>query len=151
MIRNSQGFTFIEMIITIAILTVVFLLIAPLFFTGINFFGDSNAMVMDQVNLRRLMTDISREVRDAYSVTLNSSTEIVVDNCTYTYNEDTKQITKYFSDTEITTVISNRVEVFEVTQTNTVIEFRVRAEGNNSTIVTKVSVRQRMEPTPEIA
>ena len=151
MLKNNKGVTLLELIITLGIIGAVFILVAPLFFTGLNFFGDSNSMVMDQVNLRKIMTDMSREIRDASSVTVNSSTEIVVDNCTYSYQADVKQITKYFTDTATTVVVSNRVEVFDITESGSLIEFRVRAEGETSTIVTKVNVRQRVEPTPEIA
>ena len=64
--------------------------------------------------------------------------------------EDTRQITKTFADTEETIVVSSRVEVFEIVENDNVIEFTVKALGAGSTIVTKVSVRERILPTPQI-
>ncbi len=97
------------------------------------------------------MTDLSREIRDASDVTLVSSTEIVVGDVTYKYNADTDEITKYFLDTNTTVVVSSRVSYFNITQTGDVIEFEVRAEGEESTIVTKVVRRVMIQPTPYIA
>ena len=150
-LRNNTGLTLVEVLITLAIVALVFSLIAPLFITGIQFFGESNSMVMDQTNLRRIMTDMSREIRDASTVNVVSSTKIEVGDCTYEYVSNDKQITKYFADTGETAIVSSRVEKFEINQTDSIIEFTVKAEGGGSTIVTKVSVRERVMPTPEIA
>lgn len=140
-ISNNKGFTLIEMIVTLVIVVLIFTLITPLFVTGINFFRDSNSMVKDQANLRKTMTDLSREIRDATVVNVISATEIEVGDCTYKYVADDKQITKYRASADSTVVISRGVVFFEVTQNDDIIEFTVRADGAGSTIVTKVSVR----------
>ena len=139
MLKNNKGVTLLELIITIAIVGIVFLLIAPLFFTGINFFGDSNAMVMDQANLRKIMTDISREIRDATEVTVDSETQITVDDCIYTYADG--KITKTFTDTGTEVVVSERIAEFTAAKNGEIVELRVRAEGKGSTIITKVGPR----------
>lgn len=149
-LKNNKGFTLLEVLITFVILVLVFALIGPLFLTGLDFFGKSNNMVMDQANLRRIMTDMSREIRDATTVTVESGSKIIIGNVTYEYLEDTRQITKTFADTEETIVVSSRVEVFEIVENDNVIEFTVKALGAGSTIVTKVSVRERILPTPQI-
>ena len=152
MVNNNKGFTLIEIIVTLAIITLIFAMIIPLFVTGVDFFAKSNGMVMDQVNLRKTITDMSREIRDASSITIVSATEINLGNCVYEYLEDTNQITKYFPDTDSTTVVSERVALFEVIQNDDLIEIRVKAEGPGSTIVTKVSVRENQElQSPPIA
>lgn len=144
MLKNNKGVTLLEIIITLVIIVTIFTLIGPLFFTGINFFADSNSMVMDQANLRKAMTDLSRELRDASEVIIISTTKMEVGDIVYEYSSDTQQITKYFPDTETTVVISERVSQFEVVVTeDNVIEITVRAEGASSTIVTKVTVRER--------
>ena len=149
-LKNNKGFTLLEVLITFVILVLVFALIGPLFLTGLDFFSKSSNMVMDQANLRRIMTDMSREIRDATTVTVESGSKIIIGNVTYEYLEDTRQITKTFADTEETIVVSNRVEVFEIVENDNVIEFTVKALGAGSTIVTKVSVRERILPTPQI-
>jgi len=151
MIRNKKGITLVELIISLGIIALVFALIAPLFFAGVEYSGIVNGFVQDQANLRKIMTDLSREIRDATDVTLVSSTEIIVGNSTYAYNADTNEITKYFADTNTTVVVSSRVEYFNITQTDNLIEFEVRADGEESTIVTKVVTRENIQPTPDIA
>ena len=144
MLKNNKGVTLLEVIITLVIIVTIFTLIGPLFFTGINFFADSNSMVMDQADLRKAMTDLSRELRDASEVTIVSTTKMEIGDIVYEYSADTQEITKYFTDTETTVVISDRVSQFEVVVTeDNVIEITVRAEGASSTIVTKVTVRER--------
>ncbi|MEX1377335.1 MAG: prepilin-type N-terminal cleavage/methylation domain-containing protein [Eubacteriales bacterium] len=149
-LKNNKGFTLLEVLITFVILVLVFALIGPLFITGLDFFGKSNNMVMDQANLRRTMTDMSREIRDATIVNVISSSEIEIGNCIYKYEEDESQITKTYTDSGTVNVVSNRVELFEIIQNDDVIQFTVRAMGAGSTIVTKVSIRQRVMPTPDV-
>ena len=151
MIRNKKGITLVELIVSLGIVALIFALITPLFFAGVEYSTIVNNFVQDQTNLRKIMTDLSREIRDATDVTLVSPTEITVGNCTYAYNEDANEITKYFSDTDTTVVVSSRVEYFNITQTDDLIEFVVRAEGEESTITTKVVTREMIQPTPEIA
>lgn len=151
MIKNKKGITLIELIISLAIIAIIFALITPLFFAGVEYSTLVNGFVQDQTNLRKIMTDLSREIRDASDVTLVSTTEIVVGDVTYKYNADTNEITKYFLDTDTTVVVSSRVEYFNITQTDDIIEFEVRAEGEDSTIVTKVVRRVMIRPTPYIA
>ncbi len=144
MLKNNKGVTLIEIVITLVLISLIFTLLGPLFFTGINFFADSNSMVIDQANLRKAMTDMSRELRDAAEVNIVSETKIDTGSFYYEYLPESQQLTKYFYDTEITVVVCERVSQFDVTiNEDNVIEIRVRADGAGSTIVTKVTVRER--------
>ncbi|MBN2878041.1 MAG: prepilin-type N-terminal cleavage/methylation domain-containing protein [Clostridia bacterium] len=145
--KRNKGFTLIELIITLAIIAIIFTLLGPLFFTGVNFFADSNGRVMDQVNLRKIMTDMSREIRDAGGVKLNEE-GFEVGDWTYMYSEETRELTKSFEDedtgTVTTVVLAQRVALFEIVVTgedDNLVELRVKAEGAGSTIITKVSLR----------
>jgi len=161
--KRNKGFTLLELIITLAIIAIIFTLLGPLFFTGVNFFADSNNRVMDQVNLRKVMTDISREIRDAEKIKLEEDPEdgFKVGVWTYKYSEETNELTKSIidEDTGIETnvvVLAQRVALFEVVviggdgEDNNLVELRVKAEGAGSTIITKVSVRgnQALLPPP---
>lgn len=156
--NNNKGITLVELIITLGLTAVLFTLIAPLLITGVNFFGDSNNRVMDQTSLRRIMTDLSREIRDAQDVEVPEDGDgkvIEVNGLIYTFIEDDGEISKFNPDNNSTVVVSNRVEEFNVTQTDTatgsLIEFTVRAEGQASTIVTKITTRHPALPTAEIS
>lgn len=153
MLKNKKGITLVELIVSLGIVALVFALITPLFLAGVEYSTTVNNFVQDQTNLRKIMTDLSREIRDVEvdDVVLVSSSEITVGNCTYKYIADNKEITKYFADTNTTVVVCNRVEYFNVIQTDDIIEFEVRAEGDESTIVTKVVARETIQPTPDIA
>lgn len=153
MIKNKKGITLIELIISLAIIALVFALITPLFLTGVEYSTIVTGFVQDQTNLRKIMTDISREIRDAEAdqVVLVSASEIIVGNSTYKYNAETKEISKFFVDTNTSVIVCSRVEFFLVSKTDDVIQIEVRAEGDESTIVTKVMAREMIQPTPDIA
>lgn len=150
-INRNKGFTLIEVMIVLAILVIIFAMVGPLFVTGINYFRDSNNRVITQGNARRIMTDLSREVRDADpdDVVLNSSSEIEVEDFRYSYSTTTKEITKTNMATAESIVIAREVTLFNVTRDVNTIVFEVRSSWDDSTIKTTVTIRTRPEPTPE--
>lgn len=78
MIRNKKGFTLIELIITMFILTVVMGLVAGLVTNSMKFFSDERTQVNNQASLRLIAVDFEKDVR---KYVLGVDQFSVVDGC----------------------------------------------------------------------
>lgn len=63
MIRNKKGFTLIELIITMFLLTVVLGLVTGIVTNSLKFFSDERTQVNNQASLRLIAVDFEKDVR----------------------------------------------------------------------------------------
>ncbi len=120
-IRNTKGFTLIELIVVIAVLSIVMGLIVGLVTQSLKFFRDENDQVASQTSLRQVALEFEKNVRkyvitpSEYQVSGNCYIirPVLADNISYCYDSVNKTVTKNG------TVIARGVNTFSATYNTT--------------------------------
>jgi prepilin-type N-terminal cleavage/methylation domain-containing protein len=110
-IRNKKGFTLIELVVAMAVLSIVMGLIVGLVTQSLKFFGDEDSQVASQASLRQIAVEFEKNVRK-YVIT---PTEYVVSGNCYTISPvlATDPTTSYCYDSANKTVTRNGVVIGE--------------------------------------
>jgi prepilin-type N-terminal cleavage/methylation domain-containing protein len=101
-IRNNKGFTLIELVVTMAVLSIVMGLIVGLVTQSLKFFRDEDNQVTNQAALRQIALDFEKDVRKyvitptEYEVSGNCYIikPIIESNISYCYDSANKTVTK---------------------------------------------------------
>ncbi len=93
------------------------------------------------------MTSLSREMRDANTVNVVSSTRVEVDNNTYYYVPDDNAIIKAPNSGGEGIVIAEYVTLFDVSITDSLVTIKTQASNADSVNITTVYVRSKPTPT----
>lgn len=104
--KNEEGITLIELLASLALLSVVIILIGSVHIFGQKQFSSQTEANSQANDLRYSLAMISREARSAENVKVMSANEIVIDGNTYLFDKPTLK--------KNTTIISSRVEDFKV-------------------------------------
>lgn len=116
MLKNKKGFTLIELVITMAILSIVMGLIVGLVTQSMKFFSDEDDQVANQAALRQIALDFEKNVRKfvitptEYEDQLNGCyviKPIFEDNIIYCFDNVSKTVSKNGI------VIGENIEKFE--------------------------------------
>lgn len=109
--RNNKGFTLIELVITMAILSIVMGLIVGLVTQSLKFFRDEDDQVTNQAALRQIAVEFEKNVRKY----VLAETEFVVSGDCYTITPIlvTDPITSYCFDSVNKTVTRNGAVIGE--------------------------------------
>ena len=130
--RKKSGFTLIETILTVTIISVVALLMFSFFSQGLNLYSVETSSADEQMNQRQVLSDITNKTRVSDPSTISvTSGVLVVDSYTYIYNG--KSILRNG------TVIANDISAFNVSIADDILEIRI-ANASGEVITTSLSL-----------
>ncbi len=138
MINNKKGVTLIELIIVIAILSIVIIMGYSVYFFGIKNFTTQTSSLNNQSNVRYAVSLISKEIRKAHTVE-TSSNELEIDG-TVKYKLENNAIMEYGNELVIDIAsfkvekVGNRV-ILEITSIP-------NQNGNAVTFSSKIYIRE---------
>lgn len=104
--KSEQGFTLVELLATLAILSLVILLAGSVHIFGQKQFSEQTEQVSQVNDLRQIMASIERDVRQTPQADIRFEDELVIGDTIYSRNGNT-----LFRDS---TVLSDQVSLFDV-------------------------------------
>ena len=147
---NRRGFTLIEIMITVVIVTIIFSSIFNIYIRGVLFWHQSQAKNEVSESLRIAMDRLSRELRQAsriYAVTNNNLKFYDSNNCLITYSiYNTNQLNRKISPNVYSAPIVNNIIKLETVynQANNLVTVKITGKSMNTeekTISTSICLR----------
>lgn len=137
---NAKGVTLIELLLAAALVSVIFGVAFLFYYFGTVSFDNESTSANNQQNLRLVMNDITREIR-------NTSDEVTVDqaNSTITiganvYKLESNAIMKNDN------VLMGNVEKFDVSKNGNIISIEIESKanrsGNTDSLKTTIAIRK---------
>lgn len=144
-LRNKKGLTLIEVVVTVAVVTIVFSMLATIVSFFVRFNRDENSALDNQENMRLLVLQLERDIRHSNQEGIQE-----VSGCyLITYGDvSATEITYCFNSNQVTrngTVLGRDISEFSLTNTNP-IKVLVRSvddtRGNNVEVSASIYLRQ---------
>jgi prepilin-type N-terminal cleavage/methylation domain-containing protein len=140
MIREKKGFTLIEIMVTIIILTIVFGMLATLVSFFARFYRDENSQLDRQENMRLLLVLLEKDVRMSNQSVDFSGTCYVIG----TDDQVASQVEYCVSGEQVVregVVVAREIDTFELISTNDFIDVNIQAIPDSRGKVLEVSSR----------
>lgn len=150
--NRQRGITLLELIIASAVLATVMIVAGTVFVSGMRFFQEGSQRVSEQSDVRMVMLDISKHLRQSQAgdVILYSSESINVDGRIYTFRAAQATITVNNGVTG-DIVLARDIQQFDVEMDGDTVTITIQGRQTQSAVTTKVSFRSIPTPTPREA
>lgn len=156
--RDNRGMTLIELVVAIAILSVVIFAITTFYVTGVKGFARESSTANNQTEIKRLSNEIAKEIRRSKEVSFNPSDGKLTlvdpnDKTVFFHKESGNTFFKGFGiknadgtfSTDYELSISKRINVFDVTITGdkitVTLESIENSEGETYSLETELYIR----------
>lgn len=96
-LKNRRGITLIELVITLAILSMVFAVGYNFFSSALHSFGSQRDNVDNQARARQVMRDMSKEIRKISweaTIEIEAGKSIKIDDISYTFQKNNNTLLK---------------------------------------------------------
>ena len=147
--KGKKGLTLIELLIAIAIFTIVITLAGTLFVSGFRNYEKVSSILTGQSGTRLVMYEISKELRNATAdeITINATnTSITIDDVTFTYSSENTYVSVTRSGT--TSIIARNISGFYVELVDETVNYSIQSFDESAGLNSSVTVKEFDRPSP---
>lgn len=137
--KNRKGITLIELIIALALISIVLVIGYNLFFSGLNNYGRQVDNVDNQTRARQAIRQISGEIRKASSVDVIDEYSIDIDGVLYKFQEDENTLLRDGND------FMSGIKLFTTSRNGNEINLEITTLAKDShevTLSTLINIRE---------